>query len=230
MSMKPRSERCTPCIPFNPPTGLSISTESAMRGNKFNAIGKTLGRLTVMQEYGRSKSGDVLWECQCACGKRTVVRGSQLKRGVVKSCGCLRKLWPLAHFKKHGLIHTKEYNAWEGMKQRCNNANSKSYYNYGGRGIRVCDKWANSFMAFLSDVGRCPAPGLSIDRINNNGNYEPGNVRWATATEQSRNNRGYKGGVKAIQSTETMRRKILKMMAATKISFCTLHRLTQEGR
>lgn len=105
---------------------------------------------------------------------------------------------------RHGMFGTPEYNSWLGMKNRVLNPNHQSYNNYGGRGIKISDRWVNSFLNFYSDVGPRPGPGYSIDRIDNDGNYEPGNVKWSTRKEQNSNKRVYalasnnKSGVKGV--------------------------------
>ena len=146
-------------------------------GRKSDLVDKVFGRLTVIQEKGRDKNRNVLWECLCDCGKTWFVRSIDLNGGRVKSCGCLKG-------EKHGYIKgdvkPPTYNAWLGMKARCTNPNCKDYHNYGGRGITVHPTWVNSFSTFLTDVGERPSKEFSLDRIDNNKGYEPGNVRWAT--------------------------------------------------
>ncbi len=131
-----------------------------------------------------------LWLCECSCGKTATVQAQLLKSGRTKSCGHLRKTVSAAKI-KHGASRssgrTSEYSTWKAMKARCYNVKNKRYANYGGRGITVCDKWLNSFTDFLRDVGYRPGKEYTLDRINNNGHYEPGNVRWATQTQQQRN-------------------------------------------
>lgn len=126
------------------------------------------------------------WECQCVCGAVCRVAGPLLRSGNTKSCGCRKQRnKPLL---THGLTHTRAHGIWKAAKQRCFNANAHNFRHYGGRGITMCDRWRDSFQAFFDDMGECP-PGLSLERIDHNGNYEPGNCRWATQAEQVRNTR-----------------------------------------
>ena len=210
-----------------------------MKTTKIELTGQTLYKLLVVQENGRSKSGSVLWLCQCICGHKVTVSSDQLRGGKRKSCGCWkegistnaedmvgRKFNALTILKKlnyannqsfwlcqcdcgkkvevrggnlisgntrscgcrrgksHGLSSSPEYQSWSCMKARCLNRNNKSYEYYGGRGITVCPQWINSFEQFYLDVGSKPDPTFSLDRIDSNGHYEPGNVRWASPQEQ----------------------------------------------
>lgn len=158
-----------------------------------NFTGHRFGRLTAMSESGRHKNGRVLWECLCDCGNTVNIASNNLHGGNSKSCGCLKKESSTERGKKllttHGLSKTPEYGAWKNIIQRCNNPNDQSYSNYGERGIKICDRWLNSFENFYTDLGPRPTDAHSVDRINNNGHYEPGNCKWSTMDEQSNNKR-----------------------------------------
>lgn len=129
--------------------------------------------------------------CQCSCGSVRVVGLQTLKSGLSKSCGCARDAALVERNMTHGLSNLPEYKTWCGMKDRCHNPKNKFFTIYGGRGIEVCLEWREDFAAFFAHVGHKPNPKLSIDRIDVNRGYEPGNVRWATASQQSRNRRPF---------------------------------------
>lgn len=148
------------------------------RRSQIDLTGKAFGRLTVIRKA--TDTGVTRWLCRCECGSERVVPGSALKAGHVRSCGNRRA---------HSKSHDQTYAIWNAMIQRCHNPKHASYDRYGGRGIIVCDRWRQSYDAFLDDVGERPSTLHSIDRIDNAGNYEPGNVRWATSLQQSRNTR-----------------------------------------
>jgi len=148
--------------------------------------GNKYGRLKVLEKADKSK-GQIRWLCKCDCGKETIVQGGHLREGNTTSCGCFANEILGNRVRTHGAKGTPEYKTWLAMNARCNNPNTSNYDHYGGRGVLVCDRWTN-FENFYQDMGPRPE-GTTIDRENSNGNYEPGNCRWATSTEQARNKR-----------------------------------------
>lgn len=157
-----------------------------------NLIARVFARLTVIDFLGRTKLGTVLWRCRCSCGADVVVQAGNLLNGHTKSCGCFNREVRMATHTTHG--HTKNrsmskaYKAWGQIKERTANQNRADFKNYGGRGIKMCKRWSNSFEAFLKDMGE-PKQGMSLDRRNNDGHYEPKNCKWSTRKEQNNNKR-----------------------------------------
>ncbi len=148
--------------------------------------GQRFGRLTVLHRAGRTPHKKTLWLCRCDCGAEIVAVTGQLKSGHTQSCGCLQKEKAAASNTTHGASRSPEYRAWVGMRQRCTNPSFQDWHHYGGRGIQC---HFTTFEQFLADIDRRPSPRHSVDRIDNDGHYEPGNVRWVTQKEQTRNQR-----------------------------------------
>jgi hypothetical protein len=153
---------------------------------RIDRTGETYGRLTVLEHVPNApgaKDTNARWLCRCVCGTTKVVYGQDLKKGKVVSCGC----WNAEKRTKHGMSRSHIYGVWTVMRDRCNNPDNPSYHNYGGRGIQVCERW-ESFTDFLADMGERPQ-GYEIDRIDNNGNYEPANCRWLSKQKNLNNKR-----------------------------------------
>lgn len=154
----------------------------------YDLTGQRFGRLVAVERAGHTKDGTVLWQCHCDCGKEKAARTSQLVGGRCKSCGCLNGENRKTHgHASKGPSRTRTYKAWAAMKRRCDNANEDSYPRYGGRGITYDPRWGR-FEAFLADMGICE-PGMSLERIDPNGNYGKENCRWIPLVRQSANRR-----------------------------------------
>lgn len=161
-------------------------------GKKLDLVGQVFGRLTVVSKADRSNSRKVLWNCECSCGNSKVVRGCSLKSGDTQSCGCLNAERAKGLHTTHGLHKHPLYKVFIGMIDRCFNPKSTHYEDYGGRGITICDRWKDSLGNFIEDVAVGYGKGLHLDRINNDGNYTPDNVRWVTPQQNNMNRGGAK--------------------------------------
>lgn len=154
-----------------------------------NLTGRKFGRIRVVSFAGKfGNRPRSFWNCVCDCGNHKVINGGSLpcKNGT-RSCGCIGRESTSKRSRTHGMTRTPTWVSWQSIIQRCYDPKSSNYPRYGSRGIRMCERWRNSFESFLEDVGIRPSLKHSIDRINNDGNYEPENCRWSTDREQSRN-------------------------------------------
>lgn len=140
-----------------------------------------IGKLTVLERTG-NQGTRVVWKCRCECGNIVNVTAHELRNGQI-SCGCAHTGRP----SKHGLSNSHEYHIWADMRRRCKSPTAFAYARYGGRGIVVCERWDKSFLSFIQDMGKRPSPRHTLDRINNDGNYEPSNCQWATRKTQANN-------------------------------------------
>lgn len=153
-------------------------------------VGEKFGMLTVIEvlPYKRHARGSVaVRRFRCDCGNERITAVSPVRRGKIASCGCNRANAVRESQKTHGMFYTPEYKLWSNIIDRCDNPNNPSFHRYGGRGIKLCPEWRNSFEAFFAAIGKKPELAHSLDRANNDKGYEPGNVRWSTFKEQNRN-------------------------------------------
>lgn len=196
-------------------------------------VGEKFAMLTVLglNDTLSLPTGRKVYDCLCECGNQTILERSVLVNEVTKSCGCLQQI---SIRTLNGMSKTPEYRIWCGMKGRCNSPTNKAYRYYGARGIQVCDRWQESFMNFYEDMGPRPYPEYSLDRIDCDGHYEPGNVRWATPSEQLDNRKARGMTLDTLQykarSQDTDRRTSDNLTIATLSIAAELPKLTRAAQ
>lgn len=153
------------------------------------AAGQRYGRLTSLEFVERDKNRNAIWRFRCDCGAELVARTGNVRNGSTQSCGCLLERVAGMHTLSHGMKGSPEYDIWCGMKQRCGYEKHEHFAEYGGRGIKICERWLHSFENFLADMGRRPSTKHTLDRKDNDLDYGPENCCWATRKDQSRNQR-----------------------------------------
>lgn len=154
-----------------------------------NLIDRTFSKLVVVNRAEDTARGRPQWRCLCECGNFTIVSSDNLRNGNIKSCGCWRKERLSQERKTHGMSKTAIYSIWAGIRKRCLDKKHPQFHRYGGRGIGICLRWRYSFENFLADMGERPSEHHSVERENNDGDYEPNNCKWATPKEQASNRR-----------------------------------------
>lgn len=176
--------------------------------NKLNLVNQRFGRWLVLSQSGKTKHGNLMWECKCECGTIAKLAGGSLRSGLSVSCGCYKIEQTVKYQTKHGLSKSPLYSCWTGLVDRCTNPKNKKYADYGQRGIRVCNEWFQDFMVFYRwAIANDWQTGLQIDRSNNDGNYEPNNCRFVSNRENSLNQRvlikGNKTGFAGVSKDKT---------------------------